>query len=437
MPSRWCAFLVVSTVACHGSSNAPRDSGKLVDAASIDGAIATIDGPTDLPAGVFAIPLTTPADDSGLSYIAKVSSSGQTFGLLLDTGSTVVAIAGNPCESCTGLSPRYTPDSGAVDTHTTDTNVYASGAGYAGEIYTDDVGLAHGSPSVALNLVDIQVQTDFFNSNNDYQGILGASRDALLDDGTTGYITNLVKAGVTDKVGLELCPDGGTFWLGGFDPSHAGSDMVFTPLLQTTTNYTGGYPNSYFYAVDLSGMKLGAVDVGMTEANAGQPILDSGTSLFYVPDAVETAAIAALNASSGFATLFPGQTMTDPTGSGSGTFGCVTAGSGVTDEQIDAMLPPLTMTFGSGNAAVTIQAPPLASYLMDAGQGQYCMGMWSSDYGIGVSIMGDTFLRGFVTVIDLVNEQAGFAPDTYCHAPAASQERAFHAPRERGARGRP
>jgi hypothetical protein len=48
-------------------------------------------------------------------------------------------------------------------------------------------------------------------------------------------------------------------------------------------------------------------------------------------------------------------------------------------------------------------------------------------------ILGDMFLRGFVTVIDRVNERAGFAADVFCPAPAVARAGAgFRKPREVG-----
>src|SRR5580692_5233729 len=117
--------------ACGGHGGADRDSGRsdgAVDAPAIDA--PTVDAPTDLPAGVYAIPMTTPDDAPGFLYTPTLSASGRTFLVMLDTGSTDVAIAGSACASCTGVSPRYAPGPSAVDTHMTDTNEYAYGNGW-------------------------------------------------------------------------------------------------------------------------------------------------------------------------------------------------------------------------------------------------------------------------------------------------------------------
>jgi hypothetical protein len=154
--------------------------------------------------------------------------------------------------------------------------------------------------------------------------------------------------------------------------------------------------------------------------------------LFYIPTPVEANVITAIMASPQYSTLFPGQTLTDPSGSGD-TAGCIMAASGVTDAMVDAGLSKLNMTFGTGASAVTISATALNSYLINAGDGEYCMVMFPGGDD-GEMTMGDMFLRGFVTVIDVANEQAGFAPSTHCTtgpaAPASPHE--FHKPRELG-----
>ena len=55
--------------------------------------------------------------------------------------------------------------------------------------------------------------------------------------------------------------------------------------------------NAAFYSVDMTAMTLGSTDLGLTSALADGPILDTGTSLFYIPTAVEANLISAINSS--------------------------------------------------------------------------------------------------------------------------------------------
>jgi hypothetical protein len=377
--------------------------------------------------GVYGIPLSTPTgDDQGAFYTPTLTTEGASFLLDLDTGSTVTGIAGSGCSSCSGLSPLYAPGSGATNTGQPGYAEYADMSGWSGEIYSDTVGLKDGTPNVTLNLVDITSQSTgsdaFFASNNEYQGILGMGPDALLYGcsvstgsgsacAATAYMDKITAAGVTDKIGIEMCPTDGTLWLGGVDTSHAASALQYTPLVTSGSN-------SVFYDVNMTAMGFGSTDLGATASTLLDPIVDTGTSLFYIPSATETALISGINSNSAFHTLFPGQTLTDPTNSSSNTAGCVMAAATTTDALVDQMMPPLTMTFsGTTSGSITISAAPLASYFEDIGGGQYCLLIMGGGDG-GNVIMGDVFLRGFVTEIDLVSNQVGFAPTSYCAAPA-------------------
>jgi hypothetical protein len=399
VPSTACALLAG---ACTGSVA----GGKHGATDNVDGGM---DGDADSgsPSAVYAIPLGTPSDSGqGLFYTAALSASGGNFLLDIDTGSTDTAIAGS--DMGVGLSPVYTPGAGATNTGQTDRATYGDNSGWTGTVYTDTVGLGNGSPNVTLNLVDMTAQSAGFFRSNDYQGILGLGSDDLLGTGTTAYPDVLASAGVAKKMGFELCPTNGTLWLGGYDSSHAAADMQYTPI-------TTGGPTGIYYSVNMTAMGYGSTDLGVTSTDLANPIVDTGTSLFYVPPAAQAALISDLNNDSAFKTLFPGQTMTAPDG-GSGS-GCVMAGSNVTDAMVDHMLQPLQMSF----ANVQISAPALSSYLADAGGGQYCLVIYQ---GAGLTILGDMFLRGFVTEIDLVNNQVGFAPQGHCAAPAVSFRRA-------------
>jgi hypothetical protein len=322
------------------------------------------------------------------------------------------------------MTPLYEPGSAASDTHMTDQAQYADNSGWSGEIYSDQVGLEHGTPPVSLDFVDINMQstnpTFFFG--NEYQGILGMGPSALLDPGTTGYFDQVTAAGVTATMAFELCPTDGTMWLGGYDATHAAAAMQYTPLLTTGDN-------AAFYSVNMTAMAFGATDLGATATSLDNPIVDTGTSLFYIPSATETKLVAAINADATFKTLFPGQTLTDPTTSSSSTAGCVNAASGTTDAMVD-QLPKLGMKFaGVGGGSITLDVPAMASYFYNAGGGQYCLAIYGGG-DQGNATLGDTFLRGLITVIDVAHNQVGFAPTMHCPAPLIAAP--HHRLRERG-----
>lgn len=363
-------------------------------------AAATPDAPS--ANGVFAIPLTTP-DQS--FWGPQVTIGSQSFMMDLDTGSTTIGVAAMGCTQCTGVTPLYTPGMGATDTHQTASTSYADNSSWSGEIFSDQVGFGHGSPEVPTKLVAISQQNTFFDGNV-YQGILGMGGLPNAEPNTDSWFDLASAAGMTGVMAFELCSTGGTMWLGGFDATHAQGPVQYTPLYPVDNNQP-------FYAIDITGMKLGNTSVGTGATAFQEPVVDTGTTLFYLPTSIEQATIAALNADSGFKTLFGAnaKVQDDPNGTG---VGCVTK-AGVTPDMVDAMLPPLTLTMPAkgGGADLTFTLEPLSSYLIDAGNGQYCLGI--GDGGTqDATTMGDVIMQGFVTVIDVKNHQVGWALDAGC-----------------------
>ena len=429
-----CGFIIGCSSAGSNPGGNPDASHSPSDGRGGGDGSNPIDGSTSSPDatgpmnGIYSIPLTTPSGgDQGEFYMPALTVSGKTFKLDLDTGSTVTGIAGAGCSTCSGMSPLYTPGSSASATGKKDQASYADNSGWSGSIYSDTAALDHGTPSVPLDFVDITSQStnpEFF-AGNEYQGIFGMGPAALLDPGTTAYFDAVTSAGVANVMGFELCPTDGTMWLGGFDESHVASPVQYTPLLSTGVNAS-------FYSVDMTAMAIGGTNLGVSSATFDNPIIDTGTSLFYIPSAAQTALVKDLNANAAFKSLFSGQTLTDPTTSNSATAGCVTASAGTSTATVDAMLPKLSLTFsGVGGGSITITAAASASYFYDTGGGQFCLAVYGGG-DQGNATMGDAFMRGFVTVIDLANKKIGFAPTSHCAAPEALGTRSRLTERGRG-----
>jgi hypothetical protein len=365
---------------------------------------------------VYAIPLTTP-DES--FWGPQVTIGGQSFMMDLDTGSTTIGVAAMGCTQCTGVTPLYTPGTGATDDHKTASTTYADNSGWSGEIYTDTVGLGHGSPDVKVDFAAMTRQRKFFYQNQ-YQGIFGLGAPENAEPNTGAYFDIATQTGMTGIMAFELCADGGTMWLGGFDATHTSAAPQYTPLIPVTANQP-------FYAIDITGMSLGGTSVGSGAATFQEPVVDTGTTYFYLPTPVETALISAINASSGFKTLFGANAKVadDPNGTG---VGCVTM-AGVTAAQVDQSLPPLVINMPNkaGGADISVSVPALRSYMYDAGNGQFCLGI--ADGGTqDATTMGDVIMQGFVTVIDVQHQQVGWALDKGCAGgPRAPHDRAtFH-----------
>jgi hypothetical protein len=366
-----------------------------------DGAGPDAAGPPD---GVIAITLTTP---DGTFYTAPVKVGTQVFAMDVDTGSTTTGVAASTCSTCTGagVSPLYTPGGGATDLHQQAQTYYADGSGWSGEVYTDTMSLQQGTPEVPVAFAAMTSQDQFFYPGNDYQGILGLGPNELLESGTTSYLDQAMQHGATGVMAFEFCDDrGGTMWINGYDPNTVESAPQFTPMRPI-----GG--QNAWWSTEISDMGIGDQSLGFGASTFGDNVVDTGTTMFYFPGAAVNALIAKVNAAPGYGNLFASPLTAD---------GCVNAKSGVTATQIDAGLPPMTMSMPDGAGGhFTLSAAPTHSYLYFGGGSQYCIAV-SDDQGTGTT-MGDVMLRAFVTIIDVEHQKIGFAPDKGCKSAGFSR----------------
>lgn len=366
------------------------------DSGNNNGVDAMIDGQSQ-PVGA-ALPLKTP---DGSFYTADLMINGVGYALDLDTGSSSTGIAATACTGCP-VTPKYTPGTGAMDVGKKVTTQYGDGSGWSGEVYSDTVTLGGSTPSISLAFVAISAQQHGFFSDNSYQGIFGLGPKENLEPGTTDYLDVAGAAGLAQIMGFEFCDGGGTMWLGGVDESHGEGALKYAQLIPVNTN-------NPFYAIDVTDMGMAGTSLGFGASSFQKPILDTGTSLFYMPTEVETAMLANINASAGFKALFPSQTLSENN--------CAQGATTVTAEMVDAMLPKMSMTVtGVDGSPITIEVAPMASYLYGGDPGQVCFAF--SDGGTGQNyfgVMGDTLMRAFLTEIDLVNQRVGLAPDKGCN----------------------
>lgn len=379
--------LFASVVGCGG------DDGNRVDAGP------TADAPPPAFAGV-TIPLQS---FGGIEYTAPLTVGGQLFSTQVDTGSTVTAVASTTCTAC-GVTPEYTPGSGATDKLKTDDAQYADQSGWHGEVFEDRAGLS-ADTMVTLDFVSITSQSNKFFTDNSYQGILGLGPAALLDPGTSAYPDVLAAGGTTEIMAFQMCPDRGQLFLGGYDKAAALTAPVLTPMV----------PNDPFYEVEIASLGLGSDSLGSAASAFGNTTVDTGTSISFVPTTIATALLAKVNAAPGFQALFPGQMFAN-----TNTGGCVNLGT-VTPTQIDAMLPPLTISFPTtdGSAPKVLSLAPTRSYIwidtVDGGTPDACISITDSGGSAqDGSLIGDTLMQSFVTVFDVPAKQMGFAPEAGC-----------------------
>jgi hypothetical protein len=164
---------------------------------------------------------------------------------------------------------------------------------------------------------------------------------------------------------------------------------------------------------------VGGTNLPITGADFGPTVIDTGTTLTYVPTAVVSAMTSAISHASGYAQVFGSQALTDGA--------CLN--TSMTSAQIDAALPPFGITFPGGTP---ISIPATHAYLFAQGGGSYCFTFSDSSalFGSGqkVSLVGNTLLAGMLTVIDVANQQIGFAPQHGCAEPSLARKLVIRRP---------
>ncbi len=343
-----------------------------------------------------------------VSYTANITVGGkQTFDVIVDTGSTTLGLAGSTCSNC-GVTPAYTPGSSAMDQHTTSSAEYGDMSMWMAENFSDTVAIT-GDTAVTMRFANITSQTGFFHQGFPNQGILGFAGQQIAAPGTDSYIAKRMMAGLGENFAFQLCPDDGTLWFGSADPSAEASPEQNTPMVPITNSQP-------YYELSINSANVGSASIGLS----GDAVVDTGTSIMVMSSATVNAMISQITGASGYATIFGTQTLTgDAT-----AIDCLNATA--TPDQVDAALPPFSITLpDTSNGSFTLTVPATQSYFVPI-SGQYCFGVASVD-GLP-TILGDAFLRGFVTTFDVENSQFGLAPQQGCAAPSIARDRKGHLP---------
>jgi hypothetical protein len=234
-------------------------------------------------------------------------------------------------------------------------------------------------------------------------GPLNATIDNLGTNPNDAYFNAVVAAGVKDTFSILLCSQDGVMWLGGWDPSYATGPAQYTPLRQ----------NGAGWVVELDGVALGNTALGGAVQNA---YLDTGTYGFNLPTGAFGAFLTAILNDAAATRIF-----------GSGVLDraffnqadCAAPLGGQTAAEIDAALPPMTLTLPSVEGGkMTLSFPATESYLLPwtspSGQREYCGGVAGAATDEGYTTLGDTITRANITIYDVGNMRVGFAPQSYC-----------------------
>ncbi len=339
-------------------------------------------------------------NEQSSSITVNITVGGsQTFDVVLDTGSTTLALAGSECTNCTSVTPLYAPGASAMDLGTTSTSTYGDGTSWNAENFSDQVAVT-GDMAVGMKLADITSENGFFRPHEPAQGILGFGAPQLAVPGTDSYVANRVAAGLSGVFAVQICPENGTLWFGGADKTHEVSDEQYTAFEPITDQQP-------FYLVNVNSGTIGGTSIGMS----GMALTDTGTTNMVLPTAVATAMTTAITSSDGYKSIFGAQPFP--------TTQCSLSTSHSKDD-VDSALPQLEITFNDlDGKPFTLTLPATSSYLLLQVAGTYCPDIAGADIEGGPPIiLGEAFLRAYISVFDTVNNKVGFAPQQDCTFPA-------------------
>ena len=399
-----------SVVTCSGAA---ADSCHLPQACDPNtGACGSAAKPGPCDAGLMPSPTV---GCSLMVYGAQFSVGNSVVNLLLDSGSTTLAVANSNCTNCGDIAPLYTPGPSGQYLQTSVQSSYLDGSGWNGRAYSDRVTPLGTSDGTSMRFAGINSQNNFFlsagcvlgdpNANdNFYQGIVGLAGQSIAVTGTDSYLDKVKSSLPNNAFSMLMCNPNGLIWFGGYDPLSTSAVPQFTPFVSTST----------FYYVDVTGMSLGTT--ALTGAS-GQSVVDTGTSLILLPEEAISALIDQMAANDTFISNFGDSG--DPTGSTQSFFldgYCYAA----TDapEVLDAALPPLRITFpggpGGASGSFTVELAATESYLQKmaatGGSVGYCSGVSTNS----VPILGAASMVGHVFIFDRANSQLGIAASTTC-----------------------
>jgi hypothetical protein len=324
-------------------------------------------------------------------------ASAQSFQVILDTGSGVTGVVSSGCSAsnCLHATPVYTVASTAVSQSGSFTMTYGSGS-WTGNAYTDtqSIGGNNTFPVAAILFGAITSQSGFLPNTDcqldtvsitPLQGIVGMSYGDI--EGYQSY-----GMGLNSMFALQLCESGGQMWIGTSNSSYFSSGPNYVNLVSDTSWFT----------IAVSKLSLAGTTIS---TSLGVTIVDSGTTLTYIPSAAYTAFTNMLASNATFMAAFPDLLSNTDT--------LYTTNNGYTTAQLNELLPSMSFVIGSNTYTLTPVDSYLTQYII-AGVVYYGLGIVASSGGSPNTILGYTFMNQFVTFFDLPNTRLGLAPSTAC-----------------------
>ncbi|KAL4426468.1 hypothetical protein ABPG74_004474 [Tetrahymena malaccensis] len=344
----------------------------------------------------------------------EVGNSKQTYTVDFDSGSNLLWLTSKNCPSCVkdGYKHSYdcTPQDGCTLTTTPAQVTYGDGSGVKGHIAKVPVSIAGIAPvTEALLLVEQSIrngnlQVNYSNFNYQYihnialfinyfnqkaDGLMGLGVYDENNTGNVAFVNQLFKQGLITKSQFSFYLGFGKteseLTIGGIDESKLAnpSEIYYHPIV-----LNGRTDDSQRWRVAFKSISFGSQSIPTTSQNTG--IVDSGTSLAYIRSDIYKQWINYLKT---IATL-------KPIYQGLSVFYSVKCGT---------TLPDLTFTLTDVNGVDRNYSLPSSFYILNE-NGTCIIGIQGNSVtGDLQFLLGDVFMRRFVSVFDYTNLSMGLS----------------------------
>lgn len=311
----------------------------------------------------------------------SIGTPAQSTNADIDTGSSDLVVPIQSCANgCTGPLFTTTKSSTYKQSSTSFSIQYEDGSGASGYVATDTVTMA-GYTVTSQGFGAVNSETDGFGAGPN-AGLIGMGFPANAESGKTPFVFNLFNQGSlpaklfsvfmarNGASGSELC-------LGCIDSSKYTGTITYYPLNPSATGGT-----QYYWNVLSGGMSYN----GAVTGSSFDAVIDTGTTLAYVPTSTASALYAKI----------PGAKSASSTvGSGGYTFPCSTT------------LGTIAMKFGS--QSYTINPADFNLGPVSSGSSSCVGGVFG---GSSDATIGDLFIKNVYTVFNYGTSSVGFAPST-------------------------
>lgn len=320
----------------------------------------------------------------------------------MDTGSADLLVYSTPCEGC-AHGHRYDPahSSSAARAACHDYECYAcsnnqcgfddrygDGSEVSGVVYTDTIEFPGSTlHNTSVQFGAIQYSTPRFEPTG-VDGIFGLGYSAISSwRGMPPFERITTQHGLPSVYSLCLSDKGGQLTVG----YHAPASIQWTPVTKRQ-----------WFVIAMNDITVDGHALGFHASDFANAIVDSGTTLMYLPSKPYRTLISALENMcshtklAGVCDVRAGHTIFDGF--------CYS----MTDDEVDDF-PTLGLKIQGVNNVEVLPTAYLVSY-----QGAYCWGINDGGSGGVPTILGDVAVQNMNVVYDMQNHRVGFGAESTC-----------------------